>query len=364
MATGLVEISDCLLPIAGNNPAGKDLRADFSPQSLHRRIRDARTLARDIEKQVLQGESGKPDWKPVIELSREALIKHSKDLQIASWMTEALLRTDGFAGLNSGIRLMSGLVAKFWDVVYPLPDDEGVSTRVAALTGLNGEDGEGVLIYPINNLPIIQSDGGVYGLSAYQQARSVAQIADEEVRQNRISRGAITVEMLQEAASSAPPEFATALRDTISQCLASWDELCKLLAEKCGKDAPPASKIRELLVEALEMTTRFYPNNREEPSTENQATALHSESPTAPAAAAGPIVAGAIASREQAFGTLQKVATFFKRTEPHSPISYALEQAVRWGQMPLPQLLVELIPEDSTRNNVYKLIGIPQEKHE
>jgi type VI secretion system protein ImpA len=312
---------------------------------------------------VLQGESGKPDWKPVIEMSREALISHSKDLQIASWLTEALVRTGGFAGLNCGIRVMSGLVEKFWDTLYPLPDDEGISSRVAPITGLNGEDGEGVLIYPINNLPIIPAEAAAYGLSAYQQARSVAQIADEEVRQNRISRGAVSIEMLQAAAVSAPPEFVASLRENIGQCLASWDELSKLLAEKCGKDAPPASKIRELLVEAKEMMTRFYPSSGPEPAAEQEATGA-SEPQTGAAKAAAPVVAGAIASREQAFGTLQKVAAFFKKTEPHSPISYALEQAVRWGQMPLPQLLIELIPEDSTRNNVYKLIGIPQEKQE
>ncbi len=339
--------------------------ADFSAQSLYRRIRDARTQARDIEKQALQGDSGRPDWKPVIELSRKALIKQSKDLQIAAWMTEALLRIGGFAGLDGGIRLMSGLVEKFWDALYPMPDEEGISTRVAALTGLNGEDGEGVLVYPISNVPIIPADGVAYGLSAYQQARSLAAIADEDVRQNRISRGAVTVEMLQAAASSAPPEFAASIRDQIKQCLASWDELCKLLTEKCGNDAPPASKIRELLVEASEMTTRFYPNAAADAPAEP--TAAHAEAQAGPAttAAAGPMVAGAIANREQAFGTLQKVATFFKRTEPHSPVSYALEQAVRWGQMPLPQLLTELISEESTLKSVYKLIGIPQEaKHE
>jgi type VI secretion system protein ImpA len=52
------------------------------------------------------------------------------------------------------------------------------------------------------------------------------------------------------------------------------------------------------------------------------------------------------------------VADFFKRTEPHSPISYALEQAVRWGRMPLPELLQELIPEDAVRGQLFKLVGI------
>ena len=73
--------------------------------------------------------------------------------------------------------------------------------------------------------------------------------------------------------------------------------------------------------------------------------------------------AGRIQSREDAFRSLLQVAEFFKRTEPHSPISYALEQAVRWGRMPLPDLLAELIPEEAARLQLFKLVGIsPPEK--
>ena len=38
--------------------------------------------------------------------------------------------------------------------------------------------------------------------------------------------------------------------------------------------------------------------------------------------------------------------------------SYALEQAVRWGRMPLPDLLTELIPEQSARDQIFKIVGI------
>ena len=54
---------------------------------------------------------------------------------------------------------------------------------------------------------------------------------------------------------------------------------------------------------------------------------------------------GGLGSREEAFRTLEQVAQFFRRTEPHSPISYQLEQAVRWGRLPLPDLIHELIAD-------------------
>ena len=74
-----------------------------------------------------------------------------------------------------------------------------------------------------------------------------------------------------------------------------------------------------------------------------------------------PVELGAVVrTREDAFRALLQVAEYFKRTEPHSPVAYALEQAVRWGRMPLPDLLTELIPEPSAREQIFKVVGIRQ----
>jgi type VI secretion system protein ImpA len=53
-----------------------------------------------------------------------------------------------------------------------------------------------------------------------------------------------------------------------------------------------------------------------------------------------------------------RVAEFFRRTEPHSPVSYALEQAVRWGRMPLPELIRELVTDESVRRDFFRRTGM------
>jgi type VI secretion system protein ImpA len=55
---------------------------------------------------------------------------------------------------------------------------------------------------------------------------------------------------------------------------------------------------------------------------------------------------------------LLEVAEFFKRTEPHSLVSYRLEETVRLGRMPLPELLSELIPQESALVEAMKLVGV------
>lgn len=69
-------------------------------------------------------------------------------------------------------------------------------------------------------------------------------------------------------------------------------------------------------------------------------------------------VEGQIRTREDAFRTLQKVAEFFRQTEPHSPISYTLEDVVRRGRMPLPALLAELMPDQEARRTFLVAAGI------
>jgi type VI secretion system protein ImpA len=65
-----------------------------------------------------------------------------------------------------------------------------------------------------------------------------------------------------------------------------------------------------------------------------------------------------INSRESAINKLQEIAQFFRKTEPHSPMSYTIEQVIRWSELSLPELLNELITDSDARTGYFKLSGI------
>ena len=44
-------------------------------------------------------------------------------------------------------------------------------------------------------------------------------------------------------------------------------------------------------------------------------------------------------SRNKACVQLEELTSFFRATEPHSPISFLLEKALRWSKYTLPELL-------------------------
>lgn len=362
----VLDFSRLLLPIDGPTPAGEDLRADSSPNSLYYLIKDARSAARAAERQAMTDEgepSAKPDWRPVLERAQKALAEKTKDLEVTAYLIEALVRLHGFAGLRDGFRLAAGLVEQFWDGLYPMPDEDGLSTRVVPLTSLNGDDGEGTLIAPIALVPLTEgSSVGPFALYHYQQAQALGQVQDEQAREKRLKRGAVSLEAFQRAVAETPASFFATLVQDLSECQNEFAKLYGLLEEKCGGRAPPSSNIRAALAACLEAVNYV--------ARDKLSTALAKAQPQedgvpaagnghGAAAAGGPAeVAGVIRNREDAFRTLLQVADFFRRMEPHTPVSYALEQAVRWGRMSLPELLTELIPEETSRDSLFKQVGI------
>src|SRR5437763_17071513 len=93
------DLAALLAPISEETPAGTDLRTDYSPDSIYYRLRDARAEARAAERAIEGGELADgglpPQWRTINELGYEAIATRSKDLEIAAWLTEALLRRHG-----------------------------------------------------------------------------------------------------------------------------------------------------------------------------------------------------------------------------------------------------------------------------
>jgi type VI secretion system protein ImpA len=363
----VLDLSTLLAPIPGDNPAGADLRADSSPSSPYYAVKDARSSARAAERQADIGgdeSAAPPDWRPVLQRGTQALAEKSKDLEVAAYLIEALARLHGFAGIRDGFRLALGLVESFWDNLYPLPDEDGVVTRVAPLTGLNGDDAEGTLINPISRVPLTQGDSvGPFSYVHYQQALATSRIQDEQAREARVARGGILLETFEKAIAETPAPFFRTLVEDLTAAQEEFAKLNALFEEKCGHHAPPSSNIRAALAACLEtVTTLARDKLATEPPPEETAAGADGEAaagaPGEAAPGAGPRVPGAIQSREDALNTLVKVANYFRRTEPHTPVSYALEQAVRWGRMALPELLSELIPDEDSRKKLFKQVGI------
>lgn len=359
-----IDIDKLLKPISEESPAGSDIREDRSPTSPYQTIKGARNAARAAERNNLfdsNNNEADQHWRTIVELAPDILASHGKDLEIACWYTEALVRMYGFQGLRDGFTLIRGLISQYWDPLFPLPDEDGLETRVACLSGLNGEGSDGVLITPIRSVCITEDiPPGPFNFWQYQQALEIEKIIDEEARASKAAKNGFSVADVERAVNESDDTFFINLRDNLRDSIDIYRETNQLLDELCGPhDAPPTSNILNTLSECLGIINhlgqfKLPSENEDKPVTgDNSPTSTgNSGSGAKPAAANNGL------TREQAFQQLINIAEFFRKTEPHSPISYMLEKTVKWGKMPLSELMNELIPDSSSRDHYSSLTGV------
>jgi type VI secretion system protein ImpA len=364
----ILDFARLTAPIDGDTPVGGDPRADSSPMSVYYQVKDARSQARAAERQSLMtngDEDVAADWGPILLLAPEVLASQAKDLEIAAYLIEALARKHGFAGLRDGFRLVREMVEQFADNIYPLPDEDGVETRVAPLTGLNGEGGEGTLFAPINAIHITDySSVGQFATYQFREAQELDRMPPE-ARERRLEQGAVDMTTFRIAVGESSAEFYRNLLEDLDGAIDEFTKLGSTLDEKYGRDAPPTSSIREALQTCRETITNVARDKLAQFDGVDEAEAGEDAgAATGEAGGGGATRAraadGAIETREDAFRVISKVADFFRRTEPHTPISYALDRIVRWGRLPLPELLRELISDETSVDQMFKLVGIPK----
>jgi len=366
--TDVIEIPRLLAPIEGDLPQGRDTRHGIRyRQPLLTRLRAARQDARDAERRALttDGETPgpAPDWGAVAEAAIELIANHSKDLEAAAWLIEALVRIEGLRGLGAGAAVVSGLTEAFWDTLYPAvgedePDEDPAELRLRPLSGLVS-GARATLLPPLRLLPLFHGPDGVpVTLADYDAAVSIERLEPEQ-KESRIAAGARGVSTLDDMARGDPDGLAGLARDA-AEALEAWNGMDAVLAAHAGSAKPSLSDVRTLLERIDGFARRLAPAGEAVPDeTTPEPVATAPRATTAP----GP---GPIATREDALRRLDEVADWFRRNEPQSPLSYTLTEAVRRGRMGLPELLADVVSDYSTRAAILTALGIkpPPEEYE
>ena len=196
------------------------------------------------------------DFKTVITLAGDALATRSKDLQLAAWLTEALLRQQGFSGLRQGLDLFRGLIENFWDTLYPEIDEGDLDFRAAPLGWVGGKlDGA------LRGAPITRSGLSYY---VYQESRRVGYEdqadtdAKREERAAKIADGKLTPEDFDAGfgvdADRASMKLGLRRWTAVSKSLKSLGQLCD---EKFGDAAPGFSPLRTALEEVRHVVNQI-----------------------------------------------------------------------------------------------------------
>jgi type VI secretion system protein ImpA len=351
--------SDILAPIPGDSPGGENLR--YAP--VYDKIKEARREDDDAAQGDWARERKVADWPLTIKLIGEALATKSKDLQLAAWLTEALLRKDGITGLKEGLDLMRDLVDQFWDSLWPEIEDGDAEFRATPLQWVGDR-----LEQAVRRAPITRNKLDWF---KYKESRAVG-YEDEnagedkrEARERAIAEGKITAEVFDAGFNASPKAYYVELEQAIDATLESLQALGELCDEKFGDVGPNFGKLRSTLEEVRHTVHILLVRKREkepdepaaveddgwgeaapeagpEPATPEEAMMAEASrvyaatSPAAAAPARAPArksFAAEPADREDAIARVASAARYLRREDPYSPAPYLMLRGLRWGEL-------------------------------
>jgi type VI secretion system protein ImpA len=243
-----IDMGLILAAIPGGDPAGTDLRYS---SNLYDDIREARRVDDPLLSAGNERELKTANWGKVIDLSLGALGQQSKDLQIATWLTEALASSEGFPGLQAGMRVLGALLENFWDELYPKIEDGDYDYRCAPFEFLNERVSQSLKQIPLTDP---RSTPGLSYLK-YQETREIA--AKPSERERMVGDGKLPPEDFDNAVQKSSAGFYKALADALAGAVQELDTLEALVDGKFGPHAPSLSALGKVLEETQRLVLRI-----------------------------------------------------------------------------------------------------------
>ena len=271
-----------------------------------------------------------PDWRDVIGKA-EALFERTRDLRIAVLWLRAQVAVDGWGALPEGLRLLHGLLDRFWDELHPRPDpDDGDPyARINALESLGSVDhlrGDLRQASILRNRMVGELRGRDLEI-AFQHL---------EARDDESPPGRAQIEqMLREAAAEEPGLYRLA-----ADANERLDAITALMRERVGYERAPGFDSLHALLNDLQ---QVLPSPVAEDAGD---AAIDLGDETAPVRAArGGGLGDSIDSRADALRAIDMVCDYLERTEPTNPAQLLLRRAQRLVNKNFLELVQELAPD-------------------
>jgi type VI secretion system protein ImpA len=337
----MLNLEKLLAQVDPDRPCGEDLAFSSEIDAI---VRARQADDPSLEQGAWVTELKEADWKFVAKQCAQLIEKRSKDLQLAVWLAEAEARTGGLRGLADSLILVACLCERYWDGVYPLPDEDGHERRIGNLAWLASR------IAPLLREVALTEGQPGYALRDFDVARMHG--GDELAR-------------LETAKARSSPAFFEALLRDCEHCAGALERIERSIDARLGVEGPSFSAAKSGLQSLVLFVKPMVK--------EGAAVAAGTDSANVPGRAATTqvpatapafeVMAGPPQSRTQALAQLREVAGFFRRTEPHSPVAYLAEKAAHWGEQPLHVWLRAVVKDDASFAHIEEMLGVaPQSR--
>lgn len=338
----MTELSLLLAPLSDDSPCGEDM--SFSPQ--FDLIQAAR---REDDPALNQGDwvadLKTSDWPQVIELCEDILLNRSKDLRVAAWYGEALLKVQGFPGLTLGCDLLQGLFKHYWQELHPSAEDD-LELRIGTMLWFVGQ------IEQLVRTVRVEHRGRSFAYIDYETARIYeTAISKNPDLEEELPRPKAGTREIQDFLKAMPASTLVARVEELKAAKAAWDNMGLAVDERLGVDGPTFSGVKDQFENVTIWLSKFL-QATVEPTI---AMSMTDQGSTAPTSAHH---AGPIQNRQQALQMLKTVADYFRQTEPHSPVAHLAQKAIDWGNMSLHDWLRSVVKDGGSLGHIEELLGL------
>lgn len=325
-----IDVAVLAAEISPEAPAGASLEYDPAFGELERAVqgRPAQEMGSTVVPAV------EADWKDVKNRAIE-ILKRSKDLRAAMYLTRALVRTDGLPGFADGITLLNELMIRHWATMHPQldPDDGNDPTmRVNILTTLVDPD---ATIRLVKLAPLVRS-------------RTIGQFS---LRDIEIAKGEIPppprgendpppaeMPVIEAAFLESDLEELKNTADGAVRALDAFTALDKQLLQTVGTmHAPDLAALPPVLQRAKQvLAEQLQRRGINDPALGVEGAAEGGGAPQA--------ITGEITSRDDVLRALDRIVDYFNRHEPSSPVPLLLKRAKRLVSKNFLEILQDLAP--------------------
>ncbi len=361
----VINFEALLTPVSEEKPSGQYLRYS----GIYDEISEARRADLDVSQGEWQTEMKVADFRKVISLAVPSLEKDTKDLQIAAWLSEALVKEHGFVGLRDSLKMLIGFQENFWESLHPEIDEGDMEGRANAIAWMEEQSA-----FAIRQAKITGYAGYSYNDSEDSKRFDIPDniesldTADQkkynELRAQAEKENRVTANKWRAELAQTRRAFYEGLAVLIDECWAAYNDINRVIEEKFDRNqAPGMNNLKKALDEVhmqvkklLEEKRKEEPDEAVEEEVADGETADGEGGPTIKVAGVA-TASGAIQNRQDALKRLGDIAVFFQKTEPHSPISYLIQRAVKWGNMPLESWLQDVIKDETVIFQIRQTLG-------
>jgi type VI secretion system protein ImpA len=354
----VVNLEALLRPIPGENPSGEYMRYS----GVYDEVNEARRSDDGLAQGEWQHEVKTADYAKVISIAVPVLENQSKDLQLGALLSEALSMEHGFQGLRDSLYMLTGLQQMFWDTIHPEIYEGDMEGRANAISLVDSEGGLAIQKAPIT------PDGYSYfdylDSKRYEIPADIDSLPTEDADRIRkleaeaVRLGKVTADKWVASIAQSRRAFFEELNVAIEECLEALKALNLTIEEKFDVNQSPSTRIlRKALDDIKTQTDKILEQKRQEEPDEVEMEAEGAEGSAGASGAGMAGTSGAIQSRADALRRLSELAAFFRKTEPHSPVSYLVTRAVKWGNMPLENWLKDVIKDEAILFQIRQTLG-------